>query len=55
MEKQSNIKKEIEGIDEKVKDTKLKAKDLVVPIIVAVILICIAILFLFLCFEMPLI
>lgn len=43
MEKQSNIKKEIEGIDEKVKDTKLKAKDLVVPIIVAVILICIAI------------
>ena len=43
METQGNIRKNIEGIDEKIKDTKLKIKDLAVPIVVAVILICITI------------
>ena len=43
MEKQSNIRREIEGIDEKIKGTKLKVKDLIVPIIVAIILIFVAI------------
>ncbi len=43
MEPESNIRKNIEAIDEKVKGTKLKIKDLVLPIIVAFVLIGIAV------------